>query len=279
MIGICCLACFLAPGCKSSVWGDCPESCQSSRLSTETNLALLQAKEESINNNGERTEFKVALIADSQRHVEDLDDVIELINSRRDEIDFILFLGDLTDIGQSMEFDWVCTALKKSDLPFFTVIGNHDLLNFGEEIWRDVFGPLDYSLSFLGTKFILFNSNINEYSSAPDLSFILSEAQIESGETRYHTIAGAHVPPSDSTVFSDAESEELKDTFASSDIHVSIHGHMHDFSYSYESTRDLYQYIISSLEDDEYGLLTVTQDSFMFENCSGNTCSVASATE
>ncbi|MBU2645048.1 metallophosphoesterase [bacterium] len=266
---------FAVSGCKSSPWEDCPENCQSDRFSIETNLALLKEKEKSIQINEGRTDFKVALIADSQRHPEDLDTVIELISNRREEIDFILFLGDLTDAGLEMEFDWVCKILKKTDLPFFAVIGNHDLLNYGEEIWRGVFGPLDYSLSFLGTKFILFNSNKMESSGAPNLAFIKAQAKIEPGETRFHTIAGAHVPPSDGSIFNSAESKAIKDTFMESGIHVSIHGHLHKSSYTYDETRDLYQYIISRLENNKYGILTITRNEFSFENCSNNSCTVA----
>jgi len=266
---------FLILGCKSSPWGDCPENCQSERFSFETNLALLKKKEKSIQINEGRTYFKVALISDSQRHPENFDNVIESINKRQEDIDFILFLGDLTDAGLEMEFDWACKILKKTHLPFFTVIGNHDLLNYGEEIWRGIFGPLDYSLSFLGTKFILFNSNKMEYSSAPNLYFVETEAQIGTGEILFHTIAAAHVPPSDSSIFNSVESSEIKDVFVKSGIHLSIHGHLHKFSYAYDKSRNLYQYIISRVEKNRYGILTVTRNEFIFENCSGDSCSVA----
>ena len=103
-------------------------------LSISQNTAELMAFEQTV---GARNFYQVALISDPQQYAGSLEDTIKLIN-RMSEVDFILVLGDLAQSGVKAEFEWMCTALAKAHIPVFAVIGNHDALSFGEEIWRDI---------------------------------------------------------------------------------------------------------------------------------------------
>lgn len=272
---------FSAPGlllfgCKSTVWDDAPQSCRSRRFSIEYNRELLRQKEMSIAAEGGDTTFRAAIISDSHRSLDELEGVIEILNRGSSNIDFIFFLGDLTQMGLEMEFEWTCKALEENDLPLFTVIGNHDLLNFGEAIWKSVFGPLNYSFSFLGTKFIAYNSNKLEDPAAPDLGFIKRAAETLPGETRNHTIAAAHTPVTDGTVYSAEESEAIQYTFTSSGIELSVHGHQHHFGFDFFDDKDLLQYLVSTVQESEYGIMTVSPADITLENCFGEQCGPAS---
>lgn len=262
-------------GCKSTVWDDAPRSCQDRRLSIEYNRELLRQKEMSVVAEGGDTTFRTAVISDSHRSLDELEGVIDILNRGSSDIDFILFLGDITQMGLEMEFEWTCKALEGNDLPLFTVIGNHDLLNFGERIWKSVFGPLDYSFSFLGTTFIAYNSNKLEDPDSPDLGFIKQAAQISPGETRNHTIAAAHTPVTDGTVYSAEETEAIQNTLISSGIKLSLHGHQHHFGFDYFADKDLLQYRVSTIQESEYGIMTVSPTDITLENCSENRCSPA----
>ena len=75
------------------------------------------------------------------------DKLVEKIKQRED-VAFVLVLGDITDFGLAAEFEWVCKALSALDVPRFYVIGNHDSISFGKEIFRENFAPYDYAFSF-----------------------------------------------------------------------------------------------------------------------------------
>jgi 3',5'-cyclic-AMP phosphodiesterase len=67
-----------------------------------------------------------------------------------------------------------------SDLkfPIVTVIGNHDMLGNGENVYKKLYGDLNFSFDYKGIRFIFFNSNAMEYdfqSGVPDIDWISSQ--------------------------------------------------------------------------------------------------------
>jgi len=106
--------------------------------------------------------FKFVALGDTHDDYTALSSAVAAINAR-DDVEFVVAAGDLTDLGLVSEFEWTHDELARLDVPYLTVIGNHDALNNGARIYRDLYGPLDYSFAVGGVKFIFFNSNTLEF--------------------------------------------------------------------------------------------------------------------
>ena len=225
-------------------------------VSVEENLARLRALEAEV---GDVNFYQVAIVSDPQQYPGSFEDAIDRIN-QLDNVHLTLLVGDLAQTGIKAEFEWVCKVMAKSKAPIFPVIGNHDGLSFGEEIWLDIFGPLDYSFTYQNTKFIAYNDNKYEFENVPDRGWLAEEAAVATGETRVHTIGFSHIAPwKDDTGFS----EFLQD----SGFDLMIHGHEHNFDFWHLFDVDLDHYIAPETRYQEFGLLSVYPDSLVLQNC------------
>jgi len=140
--------------------------------------------------------IRFAFISDSQRWYDELGDFVEHINPK-DDIDFIIHGGDLADFGLTDEFLMQRDLLEKSTKPYVVLIGNHDLLANGEEIFEKVFGSPNFSFIAGKTKFLGMNTNALESNYAnpvPNFSFINSELKNEQAPYN-QTIAMMHARP------------------------------------------------------------------------------------
>ncbi len=225
-------------------------------VSVEENLRLLKKMEQQ---QGVKDHFKVAIVSDVSQWPEALQDTVEIINDR-DDIDFMLLLGDLTETGVKQEYEWTCKALSHLEKPVISVIGNHDALSFGKEIWLDVFGPYEYSLSYQYTKFIAYNDNKYEFEDVPDRNWLAEQAVLTVGEVRNHTIGISHIAPWDNEL---SLSKYLKDN----GFDHTLHGHAHRFDYWQLADVQLPHYINADNKKIKYGVMTVYTDSISMENC------------
>ena len=115
------------------------------------NIERLQSKEQTDS-------FRFVVISDCQRFYEEMDEFVEKIN-RYPGISFVLLNGDITDFGLRSEYLWISQRLEKLSFPFIVVIGNHDMLGNGRELYKQMFGPENFGFSFSGYKFVVLNSN------------------------------------------------------------------------------------------------------------------------
>jgi 3',5'-cyclic-AMP phosphodiesterase len=102
-----------------------------------------------------------AIFSDTHENYDILYDAIKHMNARQD-IAFIINNGDVTNQGFAQEYKWYIEILEKSVHPLVTVIGNHDSLASGKELFERLFGPVNFTFSYGAYKFILFNNNIWE---------------------------------------------------------------------------------------------------------------------
>ena len=105
--------------------------------------------------------FKFIALGDTHDNYAALSRAVTAINAR-DDVQFVIVAGDLTDLALLGEFEFTREEFARLDVPYLTVIGNHDALGDGIEIYRRMFGPLDYTLHFGSAKFVFFNSNTLE---------------------------------------------------------------------------------------------------------------------
>lgn len=118
--------------------------------------------------------FKIATIADSHSNYEDLRSVIEEIDSRSD-IDFVIHLGDFTDRGYNYEYDTFVRLLQKLKKPSIVVIGNHDSIGKGPQMYRRIFGETDFSFDFGQTKVIVANNNRLDFLDSWSADWLMGE--------------------------------------------------------------------------------------------------------
>jgi Icc protein len=258
------IALAMISGCQYAVspWAtdvDCPVS-----VSVESNLARLKALELA---EGPRSEYQVALLSDPQFYPGAFEDVIQHVNTL-DEVSFILLSGDLAETGVKAEFEWTCKAMAKSNKPIFAVVGNHDALAFGKEIWLDVFGEFNYSFTYQNSKFVAYNDNKYEFDDLPDRNWLATEASVSVGEVREYTFAVSHIPPWEEDI---ELSQDLKDY----GFDLTLHGHEHNFDFWQVFDVQLPHYIASFTKEKEYGILLVSDAGLTLENCQGRTCEPA----
>jgi 3',5'-cyclic-AMP phosphodiesterase len=177
----------------------------------------------------------IAFIGDSQRFYDEVELFVDKVNEFKD-VDFVIIAGDISDFGLLAEFEWITTRLDKLNVPYIGVIGNHDVIANGEQVFERMFGPLNYSFVYDSVKFIVHNTNSREYlgQNVPDLNWLSTE--LAPSPSVKHFIAVSHVPPFNGDFNKDLEvpySQQFRDTPG---FLLSLHGHIHNHTdgYPYE---------------------------------------------
>ncbi|NPD91248.1 metallophosphoesterase family protein [Xylanibacter muris] len=138
----------------------------------------------------------IAFISDTHGSYGDTEDMVDDINNRNDA-DFVIHGGDLTDCGTTKEFIWQRKRLAKLRMPYVALIGNHDFLGTGNEVYSVMYGNTDFSFIAGRIKFICLNTNATEYdylAAVPNFDFM--ETQILSDTELFdRTIVCMHARP------------------------------------------------------------------------------------
>lgn len=135
-------------------------------------------------------------MGDSQRWYDETADFVKHLN-QRDDVDFVIHGGDLSDFGVTDEFLWQRDILNKLKVPYVALIGNHDCLGTGEETYRAVFGEPNFAFIAGRVKFVCLNTNATEYDYSrpiPDFEFI-ADQMTERAEEFDKTVVCMHVRP------------------------------------------------------------------------------------
>jgi len=141
--------------------------------------------------------LRFVLMGDSQRWYDETESFVKAVNGRED-VDFVIHGGDISDFGLTKEFMWVRDIMDKLRVPYVALLGNHDILGNGMDVFNDVFGEENFSFRAGNTKFLCLNTNALEFDYShpvPDFSFIFEELRDTVGCTR--TVPVMHVQPYD----------------------------------------------------------------------------------
>jgi 3',5'-cyclic AMP phosphodiesterase CpdA len=114
--------------------------------------------------------FRFAYISDShlyekklnERFVNALLRAVDDVNALDPQPDFVLFGGDLAQLGQAAELELGAQILKELKAPVRMMVGEHDwFLDMGAK-WRELFGPDVYSFDHKGAHCIVLNSILQD---------------------------------------------------------------------------------------------------------------------
>ncbi|NVJ22602.1 metallophosphoesterase [Myxococcus sp. AM011] len=226
----------------------------------DTNARAVERLERNVSGGA----FRFAVLGDIGVYQDDTVDAVRDI-ARRD-VDFVVQMGDLTEFSSAQEYHWVADLLGESAVPTLAVIGNHDLLGQGKELFLHHFGPTFLSFEHGGSRFILFDSNSREYGfpgNVPDLEQLRSAlGEVPGGG---HLFTFSHVPPGHAD-FDASLTEPIEQLQAERGVSISFHGHSHRFST--DARRGVRYFCTDALEIHSYLVVTVEGDSVNVEQVS-----------
>ena len=145
-----------------------------------------------------RQTVRFAMISDTQRWYDETEKAVEALNAR-DDIDFVLHGGDLSDFGLKKEFMWQRDILNRLRVPYVCLLGNHDCQGTGEAVFEKIFGPSDFAFTAADVRFVCLNTNAMEYDYShpvPDFDFLEHEYGSFAPPAR-RPIFAMHVRPHD----------------------------------------------------------------------------------
>jgi 3',5'-cyclic-AMP phosphodiesterase len=212
--------------------------------------------------------LRFAVLGDTHAEHDAVVSTVSAINAR-DDVEFIAHLGDQTDFGLLQEYDWVHRALGGSAVPVLMTLGNHDALSSGEQIYRKMYGPLDYAFTYRGVRFVFFNSNTLEFPGrAPDRDWLESEV-LDRGSAHATVLLTHHSPHT-----GDAD-ESVREFYAAllntGNVTLWVHGHEADFALTRE--RGVMVLQCGTFERwKEHAVVSLSEDSLSIERCQGASC-------
>jgi 3',5'-cyclic AMP phosphodiesterase CpdA len=152
---------------------------------------------------GEPPAFTFAYISDSHLYEKTLNErfirailkAVDDVNALSPQPDFVLYGGDLAQLGQPGELKEGAEILKALKAPVHMMVGEHDwYLDMGEE-WRRHFGKDTYSFEHKGVHFVVLNSVIVEdYWTGPKMTpmeRMKAMAQLDNPNGRPFTVGDA----------------------------------------------------------------------------------------
>jgi 3',5'-cyclic-AMP phosphodiesterase len=197
---------------------------------------------------------------DTQRYYDDLKDMVSVINTLP-KLDAVFVAGDLVEFALSHEYEWVSKELIKLKAPFMTVIGNHDCLANGQEVYTGIYGPLNYFFTWNDIRFVMHNTNGREFNfngTVPDLGW-MSQAIADTQNYR-HTVFMAHIPPFD-TDFDKALEPGYVNVIRNSKSPVFVvHGHRHHHTISQPYLDGIWYLNTSSPENRYFAYVKIFMD-------------------
>ena len=156
----------------------------------ETNIELIEKATKG------KKEIKFMVISDTQRWYDETEKAVDFINTLKD-IDFVIHTGDISDFGMKLEFVKQRDILRHLKVPFVTVIGNHDCLGTGPDVFHIIFGENNFSFDAGEVHFVCVNTNGLEFDrteEVPNFTFIGSDLKSISPDIK-KTVAAMHAGP------------------------------------------------------------------------------------
>jgi predicted phosphodiesterase len=196
--------------------------------------------------------LKIAFLSDVHRSWQNLEKAVNLIN--QDNFSLVIFLGDLTNVGEPEELLTGKKILDQIITPFYFLPGNHDVwysrhLGLAPDTsWQEVFKKefLPACLTLKGFNFIFINNaDEKEGLTASAWQEILDCLKIEqptlvlSHEPLFHPLSDRLMGQHSQQVAQQAA--QLRDWLCRKRVRLAVAAHLHSFSKYYYDCPDGYQ--------------------------------------
>ena len=206
----------------------------SERDINDHNIPLIEAATK------DKDTIRFVLMGDTQRSYDETEDFVKHINTKKDSIDFIPYVG---------------------------LIGNHDVIGNGDQVFNKLFGEENFSFIVRDVKFVCLNTNAIEYDYShpvPDFGFLKEELQ---DSTRHYsrTIVAMHARPG-----SEQFDNNVKDVFQLyirefPSLLFCLNAHNHQLQVEDLFDDGIIYYGCSNIAKRNYLLFTLTPDGYTYE--------------
>lgn len=211
-----------------------------------------------------RQQIRFAVVSDSQRWYDELEDAVEDI-CERDDIDFVIHAGDLTDWGLRSEYEMQRDILNCLDVPYVCLIGNHDCLGTGKRLYEEILGPMDFAFTAGDVRFICLNTNALEFGEqepVPNLGFMTYEQHAFPVQAR-RTVVAMHAYPLCDQFRNDEEFQQRLRLFPN--LQFCVHGHGHRYREEDIFGDGVIYYECANVESEEYLVFTINDKGYECE--------------
>lgn len=217
----------------------------------------------------DKSEFKFALIGDSHRWYDELGDVVDALNKVED-LDFVIHSGDVTDMGITQQYEWSQRILKRLKVPYIVILGNHDMLGNGFEVYKTMYGAENFSFELNDIQFVCVNTNgleFNDNQPIPDFVFLNDKIKNYPEQCK-RTIVVMHAPPL-SEQFTEENSALFEETILRfPNLMFCLYGHVHHLNAKTLFDDHVMYYSNDKIKDKVFQLFTVKQDSYDYQEIS-----------
>lgn len=208
-----------------------------------------------------KSTIKFAFISDTQYWYDEVQDFVNAINKRND-IDFVIHGGDITEYSLTKEFIWIRDLMNELDVPYVTILGNHDCLATGIDVFRRVFGPENFSFIAGDTKFVCLNTNSLEFDyseTVPDLEYMKKQANDTRADYK-KTVVAMHAYPFSDQFEGERTADFHQKVKSFKELQFCIHGHNHGLMMDDIFNDGVFYYGVSSIEKHKYLVFTLKPD-------------------
>lgn len=197
------------------------------------------------------------LSGDTQRGYSEAKDFVKRANALKG-IDFVVIAGDISDFGLLQEMKWVVEIYNGLKTPYLGVIGNHDLTANGRDVFKKVFGELNYSFVYGKVKFICINTNSREVNfdgSVPDIRWLNEEVKAQNGVD--NIVAISHVAPHSADFDKALEQPFVSALATNGNCLASLHAHDHVHSVGTPYENGIPFIVTGALIKKEFTIITI----------------------
>ena len=126
------------------------------------------------------------------------------------------------------EYRWQHKILKDLNVPYITVLGNHDCLGNGVKVYENMYGPQDFVYNIGRSRFVFMNTNSLEFDEDPVPRLPFLATAFGDTATYDNAFMVAHVPPFDNE-FDDSKELEFAALLRGKKVRYALFGHQHSY--------------------------------------------------
>lgn len=215
-----------------------------------------------VTNQTQDDTITIAFTGDTHRWYDETENFVSKVN-QEPFIDFVIHVGDIADFGLPKQYLWGNSYLLKLNIPYFVVVGNHDLVGNGLKAYNEMYGPLNFSFIYNKVKFVFVNTNSREFmfsGNVPDIQWL--DNQLKPGMEFTRAVVIFHVPPTHED-FDAALAESFHNTLIHyNNVLFTVHGHLHEFEIYKPYNEDITFLNIYGIEYNKFNVIKISNDLF-----------------